>query len=107
MSGIGVNCCVLRKFDLGSSTCSNGNVIDTTLAHYKVLRKLGSGGMGEVYLAQDTVLDRAVALKILPRSVASDRDAMQRLFEEAKAASALNHPNVATIHEFHETDELH
>jgi serine/threonine protein kinase len=77
------------------------------LSHYRVLRKLGVGGMGEVYLAQDTLLDRTVALKILPADVASDKRRMQRFKQEAKLASALNQPNILTIFEFGDTDSLH
>lgn len=75
-----------------------------TLAHYRVISHLGAGGMGEVYLAQDTRLDRTVALKILPADVASDRERMRRFEHEAKAAAALNHPNVAHIYEIGESD---
>src|SRR6266536_3557716 len=71
----------------------------TRLGPYEVLSPLGSGGMGEVYLAQDTRLDRKVALKILPAGVASHRDRMERFVREAKAAAALNHPNIAHIYE--------
>jgi len=74
---------------------------------YKILSPLGVGGMGEVYLAQDPRLERTVALKILPTELASDRDRMQRFVREARAASALKHPNVATIHEMGEFDGLH
>src|ERR1051325_5289633 len=71
----------------------------TKLGHYDVRAKIGEGGMGQVYLAQDTELDRTVAIKILPESLASDQQRLQRFIQEAKAASALNHPHILTIHE--------
>ena len=81
-------------------------LVGRTLGHYHVQSLLGTGGMGEVYLARDPRLDRAVALKILPPDLAHDTDRMQRFLREAKAASALNHPSVATIHDIGESDEV-
>ncbi|HXM49217.1 MAG TPA: protein kinase [Pyrinomonadaceae bacterium] len=77
------------------------------LSHYRIIRKLGAGGMGEVYLAEDTRLDRTVALKILPPDVAADKRRMQRFKQEAKLASSLNQPNILTIFEFADTESLH
>jgi len=71
----------------------------TKLGRYEIHSPRGAGGLGEVYLAQDTSLDRKVALKVLPENVASNRNRMQRFVQEAKAASALNHPNIITIYE--------
>src|SRR5947208_37435 len=79
---------------------------DVSLSHYRIVAKIGAGGMGEVYLAQDTKLDRKVALKILPADVGAHPDRMKRFVQEAKAASALNHPNIITIHEIDETDSI-
>ena len=82
-------------------------MINTTIAHYKITSKLGQGGMGEVYRATDTKLDREVAIKILPESFAGDRDRLSRFNREAKALAALNHPNIAVIHGIEQTDEIH
>jgi serine/threonine protein kinase len=81
-------------------------LVGRTVSHYQVLSLLGAGGMGEVYLARDPRLDRTVALKILPGELAADADRMQRFTREAKAASALNHPNVATIYDVGESDGI-
>jgi eukaryotic-like serine/threonine-protein kinase len=77
---------------------------NTQLGPYKVLSLLGAGGMGEVYLAQDTRLHRKLALKILPADLAADRNRMRRFNQEAMAAAALNHPNIAHIYEIGEAD---
>jgi len=82
-------------------------LVGRALSHYQVLSLLGAGGMGEVYLARDSRLGRTVALKILPGDLARDPERMQRFEREARAASALNHPNVATIHDVGESDGLH
>jgi serine/threonine protein kinase len=79
----------------------------TKLVRYEIRSKIGEGGMGEVYLAQDRKLDRKVALKILPADLASNQERMGRFVQEAKAAAQLNHPNIAHVYEIDEADGFH
>jgi serine/threonine-protein kinase len=84
-------------------TLTTGTILD----RYEIISPIGAGGMGQVYLARDTQLDRLVAVKILPAEVAADEQRMQRFIQEGRATSALNHPNILTIHEIGQTDNTH
>ncbi len=82
-------------------------MIEQELSHYRITAKLGSGGMGEVYRAEDSKLDRSVALKILPEEMASDEDRLARFRREAKIVAGLNHPNIVTLYSVDEAEDLH
>ena len=92
-----------RTGDLGPMSLGRG----TRLGHYEVVSPLGKGGMGEVYLAEDVRLGRRVALKVLPAASADDQDSLARFIREARAASALNHPNIITIHDIGDASGPH
>ncbi|MDQ4123314.1 MAG: serine/threonine-protein kinase [Acidobacteriota bacterium] len=98
------------EFELGLQLLSSPNHVlasGQNFGNYKILKFIGRGGMGEVYLAKDTRLGRQVAVKVLPSDLASDRERIRRFKQEAIAASALNHPNILTIHDIGESDGWH
>jgi len=82
-------------------------MVGTTISHYKVLEKIGQGGMGEVYRAEDTNLSREVAIKVLPEQFTKDPQRLARFEREAKLLASLNHPNIAAIHSFEHSDDVH
>src|SRR5437762_7795324 len=88
-----------------SPSRGNPDLAAQQLFHYRIIEKLGSGGMGEVFLAEDTKLERKVAIKMLPAKSIDDAHARRRLFREAKAAATLDHPNICAIHEVNEVDD--
>ena len=90
-----------------SAATVNRSLIGRRIGHYEIQSVLGAGGMGEVYLAHDLMLDRRIAVKILPRPFTEDDDQVHRFEREARAASALNHPNIITIHEIGRAEDLH
>lgn len=80
-------------------------MVGRIISHYRIIERLGEGGMGVVYRAEDLKLGRDVALKFLPPALTRDKEAQERFIREAKAASALDHPNVCTVHEIDETED--
>ncbi len=80
-------------------------MVGKTILHYQILEKIGEGGMGVVYKAEDTKLERTVAIKFLPRQIAVNSEERERFKIEAKAAASLNHPNIATIYTIEEVDD--
>ncbi len=82
-------------------------MVGKTIRHYKVLEKIGEGGMGEVYRAEDTNLSREVAIKVLPEQFTQDPQRLARFEREAKLLASLNHPNIAAIHSFEHSDDIH
>src|SRR4029079_4997588 len=85
---------------------NTGDLVDHTLTHYYIVEKIGVGGMGDVYRARDERLGRDVAVKVLPAEFVTDPERKKRFIQEAKAASALNHPNIITVHEIANEHDL-
>ncbi len=98
----------IKILDFGLAKAFEGEtLVGKTISHYKVLEKIGQGGMGEVYRAEDTNLSREVAIKVLPEQFTQDSQRLARFEREAKLLASLNHPNIAAIHSFEHADDMH